>query len=215
MNAPLHTGPISRRGELRSRVASRLGTATSVGTSTEYAEPFSRRSRHPRRTSLPGRFHGTIDRRRDGTRFSMGAKYPKSSPPALNENRGAQLIREAAFAAEVPGERSSLVGPRAFVWSRSNETCHHQGPPEPAKFRLPGEDRTSTAPRGLRCQTKERGSSPPGTMRRAFAALASGGTVGSRWPEGLRRQRSNETRHHPEGAPRIRGEFIFVCRGAL
>src|ERR1700693_1638294 len=32
-------------------------------------------------------------------------------------------------AAEVPGERSSLVGPRAFVWSRSNETCHHRGPP--------------------------------------------------------------------------------------
>jgi hypothetical protein len=52
-------------GELRSRVASRWGTAISVGTSTEYAEPFSRRSRHPRRTSLPGRFHGTIDRRRD------------------------------------------------------------------------------------------------------------------------------------------------------
>ena len=32
-------------------------------------------------------------------------------------------------AAEVPRERSSLVGPRAFVWSRSNETCHHPGPP--------------------------------------------------------------------------------------
>jgi hypothetical protein len=105
--------------------------------------------------------------------------------------------------------------PEALRWERSNEARHHQGPPEPAKLRLAGEDRASTAPRGLRCQTKERGSSPPGTMRRAFAALASGGTVGSRWPEGLRRQRSNETRHHPEGAPRIRGEFIFVCRGAL
>jgi hypothetical protein len=113
-------------------------------------------------------------------------------------------------AAEVPGERSSLVGPRAFVWSRSNETRHH-----PGGFSFRGKGRTSTAPKGLRFQTKERGSSPPGTMRRAFAALASGGTVGSRWPEGLRRQRSSETRHRPEGAPRIRGEFIFVCRGAL
>ena len=65
-------------------------------------------------------------------------------------------------------------------------------------FSFRGKGRTSTAPKGLRCQTKERGSSPPGTVRRAFAALASGGTAEFRWPEAFDIQRSNETRHHPE-----------------
>ena len=91
----------------------------------------------------------------------------------------------------------SLARGPSFVGSEVTRSVTTRDP-EPAKFRLPGEDRTSTAPRGLRCQTKDRGSSPPGTMRRAFAALASGGTAASRWPEGLRHQRSNEAHHHPE-----------------
>jgi len=47
-------------------------------------------------------------------------------------------------------------------------------------------------------------------MRRAFAASASGGTVGSRWPEGLRPQRSNETRHHPERSA-ANSRRIHIC----
>jgi hypothetical protein len=46
--------------------------------------------------------------------------------------------------------------------------------------------------------------------------LASGGTVGSRWPEGLRRQRSNETRHHPErGAANSRRVHICLSRRSM
>ena len=112
------------------------------------AEPFSRSARNPRRTGPRGA--DSTARSNGGgirTRIAIAAKYPKSSPPALDEKYCAQLIREAAFAAEVPGERSSLVGPRAFVWSRSNEICHHPVTPEPAVrgigFR--GKNRTSTA----------------------------------------------------------------------
>jgi hypothetical protein len=83
-------------------------------------------------------------------------------------------------------------------------------------FSFRGKGRTSTAPKGLRFQTKERGSSPPGTMSRVIRALASGGTVGSRWPEGLRRQRSNETRHHPErGAANSRRVHICLSRRSM
>jgi hypothetical protein len=121
-------------------------------------------------------------------------------------------------AAEVPGERSSLVGPRAFVWSRSNETCHHPGPPEPAirgiGFR--GKDRTSTARErafGFRrrsevlhhpelCAANSRLWLPRERLR----------LVGPKAFDHNEVTRRITTR---KGAPRIRGEFIFVCRGAL
>ena len=69
--------------------------------------------------------------------------------------------------------------------------------------------------KGLRCQTKERGSSPPGTMRRAFAALASGGTAAPRRPEGLRPQRSNEAHHHPGSGAAIFAANSYLSVAAL
>jgi hypothetical protein len=112
-------------------------------------------------------------------------------------------------AAEVPGERSSLVGPRAFVWSRSNETRHHPGP-ESARFQLPGERSNLDGPEGpsvsnegarffttRNYQRRERGVGFRGHGRVSLA----------RRPSTFNEvTRPVTTRNR---APRIRGEFIF------
>jgi hypothetical protein len=177
--------PISSPPENRFRPRVARGRRKSLGNRRfrrfpdRNAEPFSRSARNPRRTGPRGA--DSTARSNGGgirTRIAIVAKYPKSSPPA--SGRCLEDVR-SRVAAGVPGERSSLVGPRAFVWSRSNETRHH-----PGGFSFRGKGRTSTAPKGLRFQTKERGSSPPGTISHASAAWASGGTAEFRWPEGLR-----------------------------
>jgi len=118
-------------------------------------------------------------------------------------------------AAEVPRERSSLVGPRAFVWSRSNETCHHLGPgagqssASGGRSNLDGPEGPSVSNEGARFFTT-RNYAPrnsrhwlPGERRRL---------VGPKAFDLNEVTRRITTR---KAAPRIRGEFIFVCRGAL
>jgi hypothetical protein len=165
--------PISSPPENRFRPRVARGPRKSLGNRRfrrfpdRNAEPFSRSARHPRRTGPRGA--DSTARSNGGgirTRIAIAAKYPKSSPPA--SGRCLEDVR-SRVAAGVPGERSSLVGPRAFVWSRSNETRHHPGP-EPARFQLPGERSNLDGPEGpsvsnegarffttRNCQPRERG----------------------------------------------------------
>ena len=205
--------PISSPPENRFRPCVARGRRKSLGNRRfrrfpdRNAEPFSRSARNPRRTGPRGA--DSTARSNGGgirTRIAIAAKYPKSSPPASG-----RCLEEARsrVAAGVPGERSSLVGPRAFVWSRSNETRHHPGP-EPARFQLPGERSNLDGPEGpsvsnegarffttRNYQPRERGLGFRGNGRVSLA----------RRPSTFNEVTSPVSTRNT--APRIRSEFIF------
>jgi hypothetical protein len=192
--------------------ASRADEGSRWGTGDFGGSPIETRS--PSREALATRDAPALARPiprhdRSGAGFEPafhGTKYPKSSPPA--SGRCLEDVR-SRVAAGVPGERSSLVGPRAFVWSRSNETRHHPGP-EPARFQLPGERSNLDGPEGpsvsnegarffttRNYQPRERGVGFRGNGRVSLARRP------STFNEVTRPVTTRNT------APRIRSEFIF------
>ena len=159
------------------------------------AEPFSRSARHPRRTGPRG-----ADSTARSNRGGIRTRFPWYEVSEIFTTSVRSLFRRG----EKPRRRGSPGGTVEFSLARGPSFGVEVTRPVTTRdrsrpgFSFRGKGRTSTAPKGLRFQTKERGSSPPGTISRACAALASGGTAEFRWPEAFDIQRSNETRHHPE-----------------
>ena len=118
-------------------------------------------------------------------------------------------------AAEVPGERSSLVGPRAFVGSEVTRPVTTRDPPSRTSFGLRGKIEPRRPRGGFGVKRRSEVLHHPelcAAHSRPWLPGERSDLVGPKAFDVNEVTRPVTTR---KGAPRIRGEFIFVCRGAL